>query len=129
MEKKVIADNNVPIFYYENEALHRFCLTLYVKAGILYEANNETGITHCWEHMIFRNINRVLNGKMKQRLDKMGAYFNGCTFKEFVEIKIIAAKEHFSECADIMAKVFEKIDISKDDYNIDYLLYLEQGRE
>ena len=119
MEKKVIANNNVPIFYYENEALHRFCLTLYVKGRILYEANNEIGITHCWEHMTFRNINRVLGGEMKQRLDKMGAYFNGCTFKEFVEIKIIAAKEHFSECADIISKVFDDIDISKEEYNIE----------
>lgn len=119
MEKKVIASNNVPIFYYENDALHRFCLTLYVKAGILYEDDNEIGITHFWEHMIFRNINRVLSGEMKQRLDKMGAYFNGCTFKEFVEIKIIAAKEHFNECADIITKVFEEIDISKKDYNIE----------
>lgn len=117
MEKKVIARNELPIYYYENEALHRFCLTLYIKAGILYEDKDEIGITHVFEHMIFRNINRVLEGQMKQKLDKMGAYFNGATFKEFVEIKIIAAKKHFQECADIMSKVFEDIDISVKEYN------------
>ena len=117
MEKKVVTENNIPIFYYENSALHRFCLTLYVKAGILYEEPDEIGITHFWEHMIFRNINRVLGGEMKQKLDRMGAYFNGCTFKEFVEIKIIAAKEHFIECAEIISKVFEEIDIPKKDFN------------
>ena len=107
MEKLVVADNQLPIYYYENEALHRFCITLYIKAGILYESRDEIGITHVFEHMIFRNINRVLDGQMKQKLDKMGAYFNGCTFKEFVEIKIIAANKHFLECADIISKIFE----------------------
>lgn len=116
MERKVVASNNLPIYYYENEALHRFCITLYIKAGILYEAEDEIGITHLFEHMVFRNINRVLDGKMKQRLDKMGAYFNGCTFKEFVEIKIIAARKHFDECADIISKVFEAIDIPAKEY-------------
>jgi 6-phosphofructokinase 1 len=53
---------------------------------------------------------------MKQKLDKMGAYFNGCTFKEFVEIKITASHKHFSECADIMSKVFEAIDIPAKEY-------------
>ena len=113
MEKKIVAANNMPIYCYPNHSLHGFCINLYVRAGILYEDSNEIGISHFWEHIIFRNINRVLGGEMKQRLDKMGAYFNGCTFKEFVEIKIIAAKEHFSECADIISKVFDNIDISK----------------
>lgn len=116
MEKIVLADNQLPIYYYENEALHRFCITFYIKAGILYESEDEIGITHVFEHMIFRNINRVLNGQMKQKLDKMGAYFNGCTFKEFVEIKITASHKHFSECADIMSKVFEAIDIPAKEY-------------
>lgn len=116
MEKLVVADNQLPIYYYENEALHRFCITLYIKAGILYESRDEIGITHVFEHMIFRNINRVLDGQMKQKLDKMGAYFNGCTFKEFVEIKIIAANKHFSECADIISKIFEPIDILAKEY-------------
>ena len=40
MEKKVKAKNGLQIYYYENEALHRFCMTLYIKAGILYEKRN-----------------------------------------------------------------------------------------
>lgn len=129
MEKKVIARNGLPIYYYENNALHRFCMTLYIKAGILYEREDETGITHLLEHMVFRNINRVLDGKMKQCLDKMGVYFNGATFKEFVELKIIASNRYFKECADIMSKIFEDIDIPVKEYNAEIRRIKSEIRE
>ena len=70
-------------------------------------------------YIIFRNINRVLDNNMKKRLDKMGAYFNGCTYKELVEIKIAAAIEHFVECANIISKVFEEIELPKKEIDLE----------
>ena len=119
MEKCLLADNNLPIYYYTNKSLHKFCITVCIKAGNLYEDNENLGIAHFLEHILFRNINRVLDDSMKQRLDKMGAYFNGCTYNEFVEIKIVAASKHFKECAQIISKVFEQIDVPKEQVDLE----------
>ena len=119
MEKCIKAKNGLPIYYYTNDSLHKVCISICIKAGNLYEREDELGIAHFLEHIIFRNINRALDYDMKRRIDKIGAYFNGCTFNEFVEIKIIAASKHFKECADIISKVFEPIDVDREHIDLE----------
>lgn len=119
MEKKVTTKSKIPIYYYSNDHLHRFCITLYIKAGSMYEKNKNKGITHFWEHMIFRNINNLLDGEMKKIIDRMGAYFNASTCKEYVEVKIIAATKHFDECAKIITMALAPFEISKEDLDIE----------
>lgn len=105
MEKCVECNNGVPIYYYQNEHVHSFCICLYIRAGILYEKKEYNGVTHFWEHMVFKNINHNMNGSMSKTLDRLGAYFNGTTFKELVEFKITGASKNFRACADIISKV------------------------
>ena len=91
MEKKLTADNEIDIYWYPNRQTHSFCLSLYVRAGVLYESEEENGITHFLEHVLFRNINHLMNGRMYREIDKLGLYFNGVTYKEFMQLYIIGA--------------------------------------
>ena len=88
---------------------------MYVKAGVLYENKDNNGISHFWEHMIFKNINAHMKGEMSQSLDKLGAYFNGCTYKELVEFKITGATKNFKKCSDIIAKAFLPLEFDDKD--------------
>ena len=106
MEKARKTSNGINIYEYRNEHLHSFCICMYVKAGVLYENKDNNGISHFWEHMIFKNINAHMKGEMSQSLDKLGAYFNGCTYKELVEFKITGASKNFKKCSDIISKAF-----------------------
>ena len=106
MEKQKRTKNNIDIYYYPNENTHSFCMSLYIKAGVLYEEDEEYGITHFWEHALFRNINHLMDGKMYEEIDKLGLYFNGATYKEFVQLYVIGAPKHFAAAADILLQVF-----------------------
>lgn len=119
MEKKLTASGGIPVYYYENEHLHSICICVYFKAGLLYEKRENAGITHLWEHMAFKNINACVKGKLSKKLDKMGAYFNGCTYKEVVELKISASSRYFRECSDLITKVFEDYCFSDKDLEIE----------
>lgn len=114
MEKRKITKNNVEIYHYPNENTHSFCLSLYIKAGAMYEADKDNGITHFWEHAIFRNINHLMDGHMYEEIDKLGLYFNGATYKEFVQLYIIGAPKNFGAAADILLKVFEPMTLPAD---------------
>ena len=109
MERKWTTNNNINIYHYPNPNTHSFCLSLYIKAGVLYEEDEENGITHFWEHVIFRNINHLMGGKMYEELDKRGLFFNGATYKEFVQLYIIGAPSHFEEAVDILLKAFQPL--------------------
>lgn len=115
MEKEKVTQNGISIYGYKNEHLHSFCICMYIKAGVLYESKECNGISHFWEHMVFKNINAHMKGEMSQTLDKLGAYFNGCTYKELVEFKITGASKNFKKCADIIAKTFMPLIFSDKD--------------
>ncbi len=114
MEKKYITNNHIEIYHYPNENTHSFCLSLYIKAGALYEADQDNGITHFWEHAIFRNINHLMDGHMYEEIDKLGLYFNGATYKEFVQLYIIGAPKNFAAASDILLKIFEPVTLPAD---------------
>ena len=67
MEKKRTTENQIDIFYYPNRHTHSFCLSLYIKAGALYESDEDNGITHFLEHILFRNINHLMEGNRKPK--------------------------------------------------------------
>ena len=106
MEQRLTAANGIPIYAYPSPHLHSFCISLYIKAGALYESEEESGITHFWEHMEFRNINHSYSGGLYRLLDSLGASMNAATYKEFMQIRITAAPQHFETCAQILSKVF-----------------------
>ena len=51
MENCRTTKNGVKIFTYKNEASHGFFISLFVKAGSMYENAEENGITHFFEHI------------------------------------------------------------------------------
>lgn len=109
MEKHIRTDNHIDVYYYPGRHTHSFCLSLFIKAGVLYEEDSNGGITHFLEHVLFRNINHRMDGKMYQTLDKAGLFFNGATYKEFMELFIIGSPQHFEEAADILLKAFDPV--------------------
>lgn len=103
------AENGIDIFCYPNPGTHSFCLSLYIRAGALYESDEENGITHFLEHILFRNINHRMDGGLYRRLDQLGLYFNGATYKEFIQLYIIGAPQHFDAAAQILLKAFDPL--------------------
>ena len=109
----------VMTYLFSNNALHSFCLTLYVRAGSMFEKEEENGITHLFEHLVFRSVNRKMNGTLYRELDRLGLCLEGCTYKEFVRFTVSGAKEHFAEGADILLKFLEPLTLTKEDIRLE----------
>ena len=119
MEQVRTTKNGVAIYSYPNEHLHSFCVALYVKAGCLYEGEKENGITHLLEHLAFRNIDRLMEGRLYQVLDQCGLSFNASTYKEFVQFIITGANEHYEQAIDIITKVFEPLVLTREKIDLE----------
>ncbi len=114
--------HGVHTYLFPNSALHSFCLSLYVRAGSMFEKEEENGITHLCEHLVFRSVNRQMNGTLYRELDRLGLCLEGCTYKEFVRFTVSGAREHFEEGADILLKTLLPLSLTKEDVR------LEKGR-
>lgn len=109
--EEVFSTASLPVYAYRNAALHGFCLSLYVRAGSMYETAEENGVSHCLEHMVFRNVNRSMNGELYKFLDRCGLSFNAVTYKELVQFYIVGATEHFDDAVTVFSHIFDPMDL------------------
>ncbi len=109
MERCITAPNGIKIYSYKNPALHGFNISLFLRAGLMYEGKDEQGITHFLEHVLIRNINKQKGGKLYATLDRHGVEFNAATYSELVQFYAQGASANFSVGADVIAAFFNPI--------------------
>lgn len=115
MEQHDQTKNKIDVYTCTLPQTHSFCISLYVKAGILYERDGETGITHFLEHIHFRGLGGMPLRALYKRLETIGADFNACTYKEFMYFYITAAPSHFHECAELAAMLLAPLTARESD--------------
>ncbi len=123
-ETKTVTKNGVNIYDLKSPGLHGFCLCLYAKGGVLYEGKKDIGISHFVEHIVFRNINILMDGRLYDILDDAGLTFTAATYKEFMQFSITGESSKFSLAADIITKLFETLQKELSDADFE----LERGR-
>lgn len=128
MEKYTQA-GDFPVYSYLNEHLHSFCLCMYVKAGSMYEIKEMNGITHFYEHIVIRNINSLMDGKLYETLDRKGLSFNGTTYKEFVQFYMNGAVSNFREAASIFLELLKPLSLSEKEIDTERKRVIAEIRE
>ena len=111
-EQHRISSNGISVYSYKNEALHGFYISLFVRAGSMYEAKSESGITHFFEHCAIRNLNKLYGDRLYERLDRMGMELGASTYSEMVQFYISGASKHFKDGAKILTDLFSEITLS-----------------
>lgn len=109
MQERQILGRGVPLYAFTNGYQHQFCMALYIRAGSLFEAPEENGITHLFEHMVFRNLKRKYGGNFYDLLQLHGLYFSGSTYREFLRFSIEGPAFGFTFAAEILRGIFEEI--------------------
>ena len=95
MEIKRESQNGITVYSYKNEALHSFYISLFVKAGSMYETADECGITHFYEHCAIRNLNKLYGDELYSMLDRSGMELGASTYSEMVQFYISGASKNF----------------------------------
>jgi len=129
LEKSHLSKNGIRIYSIENPAQHGFFLSLFVRAGSIYEREEESGITHFLEHVAIRNIHYLMGGELYALLDRYGLEFNASTFNEMVQFYISGAKENFSKAAEILCRVFSPIALPRSEIDLERLRIKAEIRE
>lgn len=111
-EQKTVLKNGIELYSIKNPSSHGFFISLFVRAGALYEKSNESGITHFLEHVTIRNVNAKMSGELYQTLDRYGIEFNASTYSEMVQFYLSGAVENFDIAADILSKLASPIILS-----------------
>ncbi len=114
-EEKRVLKNGIALYSIKNPHSHGFFISLFLKAGAIYENENESGITHFLEHVTIRNVNTVMGGELYTLLDRHGIEFNASTYSEMVQFYLSGAKDNFRIAADVISKLCSPIILSADE--------------
>ena len=117
MQMVKIENEKIPVYHCLNDSLHTFVLTLNVYAGIMYEGERENGLTHLFEHCVFRNINRIFSGNLYNELEKHGLRFNGSTFREYLRFQIDGLTGGFGFALEIFDMIFRTIELAREEFD------------
>ena len=109
MEEKFQTKNGIEIYGYRNKNLHSFFISLFLRAGSMYECEGDSGITHFFEHVAIRNVNKQMGGSLYSELDGRGVEFNASTFSEMVQFYISGAPDRFDFAAKTLTRIFSPI--------------------
>ncbi len=114
-EKTLITKNGIEIHSYKNEHLHGFYISLFLRAGSMYESDGERGMTHFLEHALIRNVNVKRRGELYPTLDSHGIEFNASTYSEMVQFYITGASKNFAIGAEVISELLYPLVLSSDE--------------
>ena len=115
MERRTVCKNGLEIFDYKNPNIHGFFVSLFLRAGCMYESDSERGITHFLEHVLVRNVNKLSDMNLYRTLDRCGMNFNASTYAEMVQFYVSGASCHFEKSIEILDKLFSPIALLKNE--------------
>lgn len=109
MEKSYKTKNGIDIFGYKNPSQNGFFISLFLRAGSMYESERDSGITHFLEHVSIRNVNKLLGGTLYSELDSRAVEFNASTYAEMVQFYTSGASKNFKFAAATLSRLFSPI--------------------
>lgn len=114
-ERVRVLANGIPMYSYKNGGINSFYISLFLRAGCMYEREGDVGITHFFEHIAIRNVNALMNGELYSLLDRYGIEFNASTYSDMVQFYVSGAKKNFKIGAEILSRLLSPIVLGPED--------------
>lgn len=108
--------NGIKVDALINPAFNSFCIGLFVRAGSKFESENNNGITHLLEHVVFRNLKKIYGENFYELMAANGVDIDACTYKEFLHLSVSAPSYSFEFASDLFCRLFDEIKISSDEF-------------
>jgi len=103
--QKYTLPNGLKVIYHK-KAGNSVVLQVMIKIGSNQEQEDERGIAHFLEHMLFEGTEkRPTNMEITNEIEKIGGDFNAYTTNERTCFYIKVLKKHFSTAVDVMADI------------------------
>jgi zinc protease len=96
-------DNGLTVIIKENHAAPVAAIQVWVKAGSVYETDNEAGITHFIEHMIFKGTSKRGPGEIARAIEAVGGDINAYTSLDYTVYHVAIGSKFFDVGLDILS--------------------------
>jgi len=100
---RVVLDNGLVVVLQEQRAARVVALQLWVKVGSADEAEDEAGLAHLHEHMLFKGTARRAPGAIAREVEACGGEINAWTSYDQTVYHLVLASHFLDEGLDILS--------------------------
>jgi len=128
MTEIVKSKSGINIIFDELDNISTCSVGVFVGTGSKDEADNEEGISHVLEHMIFKGTPSRNYFQISEEVDYLGSSINAHTTKEQTVFYINALSEYLNETLDILFDIVVNSTIDKDELEKEKDVIIEEIR-
>ena len=104
--EKTTLPNGLRVISSTMPATHSVAVTFYVGAGSRFERDEQAGISHFVEHMLFKGTEKRPSAKeIAEAVDGVGGMMNGATDREYTVYYIKVARPHMDLALDVLTQL------------------------
>ena len=81
-------NNGLTVFFYQMSNTHSVTISLYVKAGSVYE--EVEGTTHLLEHLHFRKLGKFTQEELYYEMECMGSSLRAAAYRDFMKFSMLS---------------------------------------
>ncbi|MBI2876642.1 MAG: insulinase family protein [Candidatus Tectomicrobia bacterium] len=120
--------NGLTVVLQENHATPVVAFNMWVKAGSANETEKEAGISHVFEHMLFKGTNKRPVGMIAQEVEAAGGIINAFTSFDHTVYYLILASRFFETGLDILADAIQNSSFEREELEKEKEVVLEEWR-
>ncbi len=117
--QKIELGNGITAIVKESHRAPVAAVQVWVKAGSLYETDQEAGITHLIEHMIFKGTKKRGTGQVAREIEAIGGSINAYTSLDYTVYHCTVPAQYLEVAVDVLAdaifnSVFDKKELERE---------------
>jgi len=116
---KEVLDNGITIIVKENHSAPVAACNFWVRVGAAYENDDEKGLSHFIEHMMFKGTKKRGLGQIDKEIKELGGYNNAFTSYDATNYVIVVPSENIEKAIEIQfdaltESVFDETEVNKE---------------
>ncbi len=121
-----ILSNGIKIVSEKNEHVRGISTGIWVSNGASNEGENESGISHFIEHMLFKGTQKRTAKDIAEEMDLIGGQLNAFTGREYTCYHTKTLDSHFEKSIEILADMFFNSTFSEEEIEKEKTVVIEE---
>ncbi len=121
-------ENGLKVIFQENHSAPVVAIQVWVRVGSADERDDEAGISHVLEHMMFKGTRRRGVGEISRTVEGAGGIINAATSSDYTIYYIVMPSHDFKTGMDILADAIQHSMMEDEELNREREVVLEEVR-
>jgi zinc protease len=126
--KECVLSNGLRVLTKEIKDTDVVALDIYVGAGSADENEENNGISHFIEHMLFKGTSKRQPGEASRLIESVGGHWNGATSRDFTHYYVVVPKRSFDLAIEYLADLIMNPLFDESELARERLVVLEEIR-